>query len=316
MTGQLSDKRMKEIFGENVFAGDVCTGEPMKNHTNLRIGGPADMYVTPKNLLSLKSLLLALMDEEVAAMPVGGGSNLLVSDEGMEGAVISTVSLNYIEIIEESADEVRLFAEAGTPLRSLLNLAKAHGYGGIEGLAGIPGCLGGAIRGNAGSFGSEIGDVVESLTVIGEKGTISMIEKGALGFSYRSSAISDGTVILSADIRLKKDDPAEVAKRANDFLREKLRRQPISQLSAGCVFKNPPEAHAGRLIDEAGCKGMRRGDVEVSGLHANFFVNRGSGTASDFLGLMEDVKARVLKSFDVELEPEIRIVGKGINACR
>ena len=309
MAQQLSDKRFREIFGLDVFVGDVYADESMKGHTTLRIGGPADIFVMPKNMLSLKNLLSALKDEGIPAMPVGGGSNLLVSDEGIQGAVISTVFLNHIEVIEESVDEVRLFVEAGAPLQKLVNLARARGYKGVEGLAGIPGFLGGALRGNAGSFGYEIGDVVESVTAIDMKGMFS-IDRDAIGFGYRRSAIAEGTIVLSANVRLKKDDPREVAKRAGDFLREKLGKQPISQFSAGCVFKNPPGAHAGRLIDEAGCKGMRRGDMEVSSLHANFFINIGNGSASDFLGLMEDVRVRVLKAFGVELEPEIRIVGR------
>jgi UDP-N-acetylmuramate dehydrogenase len=205
---------------------------------------------------------------------------------------------------------VRLFAEAGTALRKLLNLAKAEGYRGIEGLAGIPGCLGGAVRGNAGSFGFEIGNVVESATVIRMDGEIVTVERDDLRFGYRSCAVPDGSIIVSVNVRLEKDDAKKISRIANDFLQEKLRKQPISLLSAGCVFKNPAGTHAGRLIDEAGCKGMRRGEVEVSGLHADFFVNRGNGTAADFLGLMEDVKERVMKSFGVELEPEIRIVGR------
>ncbi len=301
---------MKEIFGDDPLAGNVVADEPMKRHTTLKIGGPADLYAMPGNLLSLRNLLVALREENVAAMPLGGGSNLLVSDEGIGGTVISMALLDHLEMIEENASEVRIFAEAGVPLQRLLNLAKTEGYGGIEGLAGIPGCLGGAVRGNAGSFGIEIGDAVESVTVISTDGKVHAIERDALGFGYRSSAIPDGAVILSVNIRLKKGDASEISRNVHAFLREKIGKQPISQLSAGCVFKNPPGARAGRLIDQAGCKGMRRGDVEVSGLHANFFVNRGNGTASDFLGLMEDVKERVLKSFGVELEPEIKIVGR------
>jgi UDP-N-acetylmuramate dehydrogenase len=310
MTLMLSERRIKEIVGNADRGGNVFAGELMRNHTTLRIGGPADMYVMPDNLLSLKNLLLAFAEEGVGVMPVGGGSNLLVSDEGIEGAVISMGSLNHMEVIEENADEVRLFAEAGTALRKLLNLAKAEGYRGIEGLAGIPGCLGGAVRGNAGSFGFEIGNVVESATVIRMDGKIVTVERDDLRFGYRSCAVPDGSIIVSVNVRLEKDDAKKISRIANDFLQEKLRKQPISLLSAGCVFKNPAGTHAGRLIDEAGCKGMRRGEVEVSGLHADFFVNRGNGTAADFLGLMEDVKERVMKSFGVELEPEIRIVGR------
>lgn len=310
MTLMLLERRIKEIVGNDAHGGNVFAGELMRNHTTLRIGGPADMYVMPDNLLSLKNLLLAFAEEGVGMMPVGGGSNLLVSDEGIEGAVVSMGSLNHMEVIEENADEVRLFSEGGTTLRKLLNLAKAEGYRGMEGLAGIPGCLGGAVWGNAGSFGFEIGNVVESATIIRMDGNIVTVERDDLMFSYRSCAVPDGSIIVSVNVRLEKDDAKKISKSANEFLQEKLRKQPISLLSAGCVFKNPSGTHAGRLIDEAGCKGMRRGDVEVSGLHANFFVNRGSGTAVDFLGLMEDVNERVLKSFGVELEPEIRIVGR------
>ncbi|HYA31680.1 MAG TPA: UDP-N-acetylmuramate dehydrogenase [Thermodesulfovibrionales bacterium] len=306
----LSERRIKELVGNDARGGNVFAGEQMRNHTTLRIGGPADMYVMPDNLLSLKNLLLAFGEEGVCTMPVGGGSNLLVSDEGIEGAVISMGSLNHVEVIEENADEVRLFAEAGTTLLKLLNLAKAEGYRGMEGLAGIPGCIGGAVRGNAGSFGFEIGNVVESATVIRMDGKIVAAERDDLRFGYRSCAVPDGSIIVSVNVRLGKDDAKKISRNVNEFLQEKRREQPISLLSAGCVFKNPAGTHAGRLIDEAGCKGMRRGDVEVSGLHANFFVNRGSGTAADFLGLMEDVKERVMKSFGVELEPEIRIVGR------
>jgi len=310
MSSQLSEARMKEIFRDDVFRGEVFADELMRAHTTLRIGGPADIYAIPRDLSSLRNLLLALKDEGVAAMPLGGGSNVLVSDEGIEGAVISMAFLNQVEIIEESVDEVRLFVEAGTPLQKLVSFAKAEGYGGIEGLVGIPGCVCGAVKGNAGSFGFEISDVVESVTVILMDGTVRVIEHGALGLGYRSCALSDGDIILSVNVRLKKGDAKEISRRSEEFLQEKLEKQPISKFSAGCVFKNPPGAYAGRLIDEAGCKGMKRGDIEVSKLHANFFVNRGRGSASDFLGLMEDVNERVATSFQVELETEIRIAGR------
>ena len=310
VTPRLPDRRMKEIFGEDVFTGSFFVNEAMKGHTTLRIGGPADIYVMPANMHSLKHLFVALQDEAFPSTPVGGGSNLLVSDEGMTGAVISTGFLNHIETIKESADEVSLFVEAGTALQKLVNLAKARGYSGIEGLSGIPGLLGGALRGNAGSFGYEIGGVVESVTIIDISGRVFSLDRDRMGFGYRRAAIPAGAIILSAHVKLRRDDPQEVARRAGEFLQEKVRKQPVSQHSAGCVFGNPPGGHAGRLIDQAGCKGMRRGDVEVSPLHANFFVNRAEGKASDFLGLLDEVRERVMKSFGVELKPEIRIVGR------
>ena len=310
MIKQVPDEKIRGVFGGDGSSGELFVNEPMKGHTTLRIGGPADLYVIPGNLVSMRSLMITLKDEHIPVMPLGGGSNVVISDEGVEGAVIATQSFHHIELIEDHGDEVRLFAEAGTPLQRLVNFCKGKGLKGIEGLAGIPGSVGGAIIGNSGSFGYEIGRVVESVTVIGREGKILNLEGKSLSFAYRSSGIPDNTVVLSAIMRLKTDDPHDVAKRVEGFLQEKLHTQPISQWSAGCVFKNPPHAPAGKLMDEAGCKGMTRGDIEVSTLHANFFVNRGNGRASDFLALMDEVREKVLKSSGIELEPEIRIIGK------
>jgi UDP-N-acetylmuramate dehydrogenase len=310
MIKQVLDKKIRGVFGGDGSTGELFVNEPMKEHTTLRIGGPADLYVIPRNLISMRNLMITLKDEHIPVMPLGGGSNVLISDEGVEGAVIATQFFHHIELIEDHDGEARLFAEAGTPLQKLVNFCKGRGYRGMEGLAGIPGSVGGAIAGNSGSFGYEIGRVVESVTVIGREGKIVSLEGRSLSFAYRSSGIPDNTIALSAIMRLKADDPHDVAKRVESFLQEKLHTQPISQWSAGCVFKNPPQAPAGKLLDDAGCKGMGRGDIEVSTLHANFFVNKGSGRASDFLALMDEVREKVLKSSGIELEPEIRIVGR------
>jgi UDP-N-acetylmuramate dehydrogenase len=301
---------MAELTGKDAFAGELLVNEPMKGHTTLRIGGPADIFAEPRDMISLRNLLNALREEDIPAMPVGGGSNLLVSDEGIEGAVISTACLNHMEVIEEDDGCTRLFAEAGTPLGRLVNFTKEKGWKGVEGLAGIPGFIGGAICGNAGSFGYEIGDVIESVTAMEGNGKILSLSRGDLAFGYRASGVPGGIIVISANMRFQRDDAQEVAKRVNEFLREKLAKQPVSQFSAGCVFKNPTGLRAGMLIDQAGCKGMTRGDIEVSGLHANFFVNKGGGTFADFAALMDAVGEKVLKSSGVALEPEIKIMGR------
>ncbi|HXX52937.1 MAG TPA: FAD-binding protein, partial [Thermodesulfovibrionales bacterium] len=167
---QTLDERIRGVFGGDGSAGDLFVNEPMKGHTTLRIGGPADLYVLPKNLVSMKNLMTTLRDEHIVVTPLGGGSNVVISDEGVEGAVICTASFHHIELVEDHGDEVRLFTEAGTPLQKLVNFCKDKGCGGVEGLAGIPGSVGGAIAGNSGSFGYEIGRVVESVTVIGREG--------------------------------------------------------------------------------------------------------------------------------------------------
>lgn len=310
MTEQLPDERLKDAIGREAFDGDLIVNEAMKNHTTLRIGGPADVYAVPKDLSSMKNLLSALKEEDLPAMPLGGGSNLLVSDKGIEGVVISMASFDRMEVLEERAEGVRLLAEAGTPLGRLLNFARGKGYKGLEGLTGIPGSIGGAIRGNAGSFGFEICDVIESVAVMDMSGKTFSMNKEEISFEYRFSGISDSVVVLSAAMRFEKDDVEQVTKRMEGFHREKLGRQPIDRFSAGCVFKNPGGTHAGALIDQAGCKGMRQGGIEVSRLHANFFINTGDGKAADFLALMDEVRERVMKAFGIELEPEIRIAGR------
>jgi UDP-N-acetylmuramate dehydrogenase len=307
----MGDKELlREILSEDNFRGTVLYDEPMRNHTTLRIGGPSDAFAVPGDVIALRNLLVKAGERNIPLTPLGGGSNLLVDDGGIEGIVVSTASVNRILVIEEKEDEVRLFVEAGTPLQKLVALSKEKGYAGVEGLAGIPGSLGGALRGNAGSFGYEIGKVIDTVGIMTPYGKVSMLDARNLSISYRRINLPGECILLSANVRLKRDDAGEVSKRVNAFLSEKREKQPITERSAGCVFRNPEGDHAGRLIDGASCKGMRRGDIEVSALHANFFINRGEGLASDFLALMDAVRERVVKTFGVVLEPEIRIAGR------
>lgn len=305
-----NEKVLNGLFAKDVFKGEALFNEPMERHTTLKIGGPAEVFAVPEDIFSLKTILAGLTDGDIPFMPVGSGSNILVSDNGVAGAVISVAAMKHIEVIKEDNDEVRLFAEAGLPLQRLVNLAREKGYAGIEGLTGIPGTVGGAIRGNAGSFGFELGNVIESLVVLDGWNNLKVIECEALNFRYRASSLPEGCIILSANIILKKGDVREITERAAGFIKEKSAKQPLFERSAGSVFKNPPGAYAGRLIEEAHCKGMERGDIEVSVLHANFFINRGHGTASEFLSLMNAVKEKVINSSGIELEPELRLVGK------
>lgn len=300
----------EDIFSKDVFSGTVLFNEPMDRHTTLRLGGAAEVYALPEDIISLKNLTVLAGDRGLSVMPLGSGSNILVTDAGLKGVVVSLSYFKRLEAIEDTENLARLFVASGVPLQRLISLSKEKGYKGLEGLAGIPGLVGGAIRGNAGSFGYAIGDVIESVALMDRNGGIEIFEAKTLSFGYRVSNIPEGSIILNAIIRLEKDNALDVAERTNGFLRDKRSRQPVSEHSAGCVFRNPEGSHAGRLIEQAGCKGMRRGDIEVSRLHANFFINKCKGTASDFLNLMEDVKERVRKSSGLELEEEIRIMGR------
>jgi UDP-N-acetylmuramate dehydrogenase len=250
------------------------------------------------------------MESKEPVLPIGGGTNLLVSDKGIEGAVVSMAAINEIKVIGEDADSATVYVNAGYPLMKLLRFAADKGLAGMEGLAGIPGHLGGAIYGNAGAFGCEIKDVLVNLSVMQPNGNLIDFQRDAINFQYRHADLPEGVFIVGAVIRLGKDDPKAVSKRLDDFMKEKKSAQPIGERSAGCVYKNPKEMFAGKLIDEAGCKGMKVGDIEVSRKHANFFVNRGGGSAADYMKLMAEVSAKVEAASGVVLEPEIRIVGR------
>jgi UDP-N-acetylmuramate dehydrogenase len=303
-------EELEEIFSEIPFEGDVRFMEPMMKHTSLRIGGPADLFVVPRDFPSLKNILVILKKRRIPFLALGSGTNILVRDGGIEGVVISLKCFKKIEIISEDEINVNVYVEAGTPLQRLVNFSKEKGYSGIDGLAGIPGSVGGAICGNAGAFGYEMKDVLISASIMDDKGRIKSLKTEDIDFGYRRSRISSTELLLSAEIILKKDKKEHVSAKIEDFLKRKWESQPFSEPSAGCVFKNPPGLSAGKLIDEAGCKGMRIGDVEVSSIHANFFINKGKAKASDFIRLIVDVAHRVKKRFGVILEPEIRIAGR------
>ncbi len=306
----ISQKEWEDAF-KGTFNGDVEFCMPMKNYTSLGIGGPADVIISPADPMSLKNIVLMLRKKNIPFLSLGGGTNILVKDSGIDGVVINFKAFRMMQVIREEDKDVELFVEAGVPLQMLVNFCKEKGYAGIEGLTGIPGTFGGAICGNAGSYGCEIKDVVKSVVLMSSDGRLDRIDAKDLGFGYRRSGIKPAAIVLNANILLRRDDKDLVAGRAQKYLAEKMKTQPISARSAGCVFKNPEGASAGKLIEETGCKGMKAGDIEVSSVHANFFVNNGNGTASDYIRLMHDVSLIVEKKFGVVLKPEIRVIGRG-----
>jgi UDP-N-acetylmuramate dehydrogenase len=315
MRSAVINREMKDFFSKGLFNGEVRFDEPMSAHTSLRIGGPAEILAFPEDPVSLKNILLSAKREQVPVFIFGGGTNLLVSDGGIEGIVISLKAFNKIEFTRETNDKKAvLYVGAGVPLAKLISFAQKNGCAGIEALAGIPGYFGGAVYMNAGSFGVEIKDVLVSIALMDINGEIRILQKDDLNFSYRSSNLPGSSMILSANISLNRDKSDDILNRIKEFLRKKRETQPLLETSAGCVFKNPAGGDAaGRLIDAAGCKEMRIGDVEVSAGHANYFINKGRATYMDFIALMEKVKLRVKEHSGVVLEPEIKIVGREIS---
>lgn len=300
MTDRLAKLRKEE--GLTIFQNEI-----MRSHTTLRTGGAVSAFVRVSHVEALIRLLEFLRENNERFIIIGGGSNVVWPDSDMDVFVISLSGLKELRRI----DEKRVVAQAGLPLSRLVRFTVNEGLQGFEGLLGIPGTVGGAIKGNAGAFGYEIKDRLRLIRLLSMDGFLQELTKEELHFSYRNSSIVENQIILEAEFLFKPGNPLELAGRMRDFLQKRRQTQPIGFPSAGSVFKNPPGDFAGRLIEQAGCKGMRSGDMEVSMLHANFIVNRGRGTQKDFLKLMEEVQERVFKKFNIFLEPEVKIIKAG-----
>lgn len=302
------DERQKEklvrICGEGVRFD--C---PMQAYTTFRVGGHVEALCFVRKTEDLKKLFSFLYREEIPSLVVGRGSNLLVRDGGLSGvAIILRGDLATFE--GDEADESRALVGAGLTIPELLVHCREKGLGGLEFLSGIPGTVGGAVAMNAGAWGQETGAHVQAIKMINRQGEISWENRSTLRFSYRNLAISTGSVILRVIFDLTPGDPGRIAAEISEYLKQRRGRQPLSLPSAGSIFKNPPNDFAGRLIERAGLKGTRVGGAMISRDHANFIVNTGQAKAKDILALMALAAGEVRKRFGVDLEPEIRIVGR------
>lgn len=278
---------------------------PMSKYTSLRVGGLADILVTPNNLEEFKKLLELLTRSGEPWVVLGAGSNTVVYDTGIEGVVVSTRKLKKIEITGED----KVYAETGAVLGTILNKTIKAGLTGFEFAAGIPGTVGGGIFMNAGANGGEIKDVLETVWVwLG--GEEIAIDRKDLKFEYRKSYLPPGSVITRASFGLKQGSPREIELSVKEYMDKRNRTQPIKMSNTGSIFKNPPEIPAGKLLDELGFKGLSIGGAKFSEMHANFIVNAGCASASDVLGLIEKAKKAALDKRGITLETEVRVIGK------
>ena len=272
---------------------------PLAPRTTWRIGGPAEVYLEPGSAGELAATITRLWRMGLPYRILGGGSNLLVADRGVRGAVVSLNRLCGL-----GREEELLVAGAGAYLHAVVRQAAALGLAGLEPLAGIPGRIGGAIFGNAGSLYGSIGDCVAHLDLIRRDGTLERVLPGRDFFAYRRSRVGD-RIVVSAAFHAVPGDRARLGRRIAELVEERRRSQPGWVGNAGCVFRNPPGDSAGRLIDLAGCKGLRAGGIQVSQKHANFFENLKAGSSSDVERLAECVRERVRRAHGVELEWEV-----------
>ncbi len=281
----------------------VRSHEPLAPHTWMGIGGPAEFFAEPRSIDELQALVRRAAAEGLPVRLLGGGSNLLVRDEGVKGVVVrlSSQSFNHIELNKQT-----VIAGAGARLGHVISTAVRAGLGGLETLVGIPGTIGGALHGNSGSHGGDIGQWTCHAEVMARNGEIIQRDREDLVFAYRHSSL-DELVILRAKFQLEEEDSQELTKRMQKQWIIKKSGQPLAHQSAGCIFKNPRGISAGMLVDQAGLKGTRVGGAEVSDRHANFVVVDRDASSNDVLQLIDLMRSRVAEQLGVELELEIEI---------
>lgn len=279
--------------------------EPLREHTTFRIGGPAKYLVDVNAVEQLIELWNLSRKENLSVMILGNGSNVLAGDHGYNGIVVRlTGDFSKYEFEGESVK-----CGAGLRIPVLINACAQSGFSGAEFLAGIPGSVGGALISNAGTREGCIGDIVSGVEILSGQGSISMLGKNDLDFSYRTSNL-EKTIVTSARLNLKKAQKNDILSRIKDNFSNRLKTQPMDSWSAGSVFKNPQGESAGWLIEQAGLKGLKFGGAQISLKHANFIVNNGDAKASDVKSLITLIRSKVKEKFGIELELEIKIVGE------
>ncbi len=294
----------------NLAKGKVLFDEGMDRHTSIGVGGRADALAFPESAAELGRLVAFLRAEGVPVFFVGNGTNLIVRDGGVRGAVVSTKGLRSVRVENRGEHRAALHAEAGASLAEVVTLAAREGLTGLEFCAGIPGSVGGGIRMNAGAWGSEMKDVLESVDWLNGGGNRVSRQRAALHFEYRSLALPEGACILGGVFDLARGDRGTVEGRIREILKTRSGKHPLQYRSAGSIFKNPKGTPAGRIIDEAGLKGLTLGGARVSEMHGNFIVNLGGATARDIIGLIERVREAVRDRRGIDLEPEVQIIGE------
>ena len=286
-----------------------CSAErevSMKNYTSFKVGGPAELFLSPEDAGQTAKLVRFCEKEEIPVFVLGKGSNLLVSDRGIKGAVIYTGKQCGISLVDENT--VR--AQSGASLAQLCTFALENSLSGLEFAYGIPGTVGGAVFMNAGAYGGEMKDVLLNSDYVSTDGTSGELDNEAMELSYRHSAYENSNlVITAASVRLAPADRNEIKSTMNDILARRKEKQPLEYPSAGSTFKRPEGNFAGALIEQCGLKGVSVGGAQVSEKHAGFIINRGGATAADILSLIKHVQARVKAQTGVSLETEIRLIG-------
>ena len=291
----------------NVIAKDsILTDEPMSRHTTFRVGGPADFFVTPKAKEEVRDVIRICKEAGMPYYIIGNGSNLLVSDAGYRGVIIQI----YKEMNEVTVEDNLVKAQAGALLSGIAAKALAAELTGFEFASGIPGTIGGACVMNAGAYGGEMKDVLESVTVLTGEGEIIELGRNELELGYRTSVIAKkGYIVLGAVLKLERGDGEKIKAYMDELKEKRVTKQPLEYPSAGSTFKRPEGYFAGKLIEDAELRGFQIGGAQVSEKHCGFVINRDHATAADIMELMRQVQIRVKENSGVDLEPEVKRLG-------
>jgi UDP-N-acetylmuramate dehydrogenase len=289
-----------------LIKGRVLFDAPMKKFTSIKVGGPADSLLFPKDMVELRKVVRYTRRKDIPILILGKGTNLVVRDKGIRGWVISlTQGMKKVQL---EGDVIE--AEAGLSLQRLVQFSIQKNLTGLEPFFGIPGTVGGGLAMNAGAWGVELKDILLSITLMNEKGEVVERPRKKLKFSYRRLAIPPTWIILKGRFQLKKGRKEEILEHVRSYSEIRKRTQPLDYPSAGSIFKNPAEGPAGKWIEEAGLKGFRMGQAMVSDRHANFIINLGKATAQEVINLMEWVERKIYEEKAISLEREIRVVGE------
>lgn len=296
-------EELKNILGDE----GVKVEEAMSRHTSFKVGGNAQIFVEPKDEEALQRLLKFINAEKIDHYIIGNGSNMLVSDKGYKGIIISMLKFTSPSLIENESITI----SAGKTLKELTEFARDNSLGGLEFAYGIPGSVGGAVFMNAGAYDKEIKEVLDKVKVMDKEGKVLSLNAGELDLSYRHSNIEEkGYIVLEAKFNLKKADKSAIWEKMQELMARRIDKQPLNFPSAGSTFKRPEGYFAGKLIDDAGLRGYSIGGAKVSDKHCGFIVNADKASAEDVYALITYVRLKVKEKFDVELEPELRVLGE------
>lgn len=296
-------EKIKEIIPED----RIHLNEPMSKHTSFKIGGNVDIFINIVSIDELQKILKIIKGDNSRIIIIGNGSNLLVCDEGIHGIVLKIEIKKFI--IQKDNQKNIVTLGAGCKLGEIAFKLADKGISGFEFASGIPGTIGGAIRMNAGAYGSEIKDIVNNITYLDRSGEIYKINKQEAQFEYRKSIFSKKDyIIVEAEFELNDGKKEEIKEKMKEYQKSRIERQPIEYPSAGSVFKRGEGFITAKLIDECGLKGYKIGDAQISEKHAGFIINKGNATAKDVEKLIKYIKEKVFEKFGVEIETEIEVI--------